>query len=184
MTLSICQLKHRDQFPEWLNVNGLAGEGVEVGVFEGQYSELIASRWQGRLVGVDPFIHYPDSIYKDGSNRTDLPAIGKATAQKMSAYSNYILFPEESLMAVERFMDGKLDFVYLDGNHGLKHIRNDIEAWWPKVKPGGLLCGHDMYDRENDAHSCGVATAVLEFLYANKLSCHVTPCTSWWVVKP
>lgn len=185
MNLPICQLKNRDEFPEWLNANGLVGEGVEVGVFEGQYSDLVASKWQGRrLVGVDPFINYPNEIYLDGANRPDLPEIGNKTELRMKAYSKYVLFKEESLTAVNRFAEECLDFVHLDGNHGHEHIRGDILAWWPKIKHGGVFSGHDMYDRSNDAHSCGVATAVLEFAYEHSLPIHITPCTSWWILKP
>lgn len=185
MSMSICELKSRDYFPEWLNAHMLLGEGVEVGVFEGQYSDLLASKWKGwRLVGVDPFINYTDEIYHDGANRPDLPQIGIATEARMKAHQKYVLFKEESLTAVNRFAEECLDFVHLDGNHGLEHIRADIKAWWPKVKSGGVFSGHDFYDRDNDAHKCGVATAVLEFIYENKLTVHITPCTSWWVIKP
>lgn len=185
MTPSICQLKNRDEFPEWLNANGLVGEGVEVGVFEAQYSDLLASKWNGRrLVGVDPFINYPDSIYHDGANRPDLPQIGLATELRMKAHGKYFLFKEESLTAVNRFADGCLDFVHLDGNHGLEHIRADIRSWWVKVRAGGVFSGHDFYDRSSDAHECQVATAVTEFSYENNIPVYITPCTSWWVIKP
>lgn len=185
MTPSICQLKNRDEFPGWLNVNSLVNEGVEVGVFEGQYSDLLLSKWRGRrLTGIDPFIHYPDEVYHDGANRVDLPEIGKRTAERFAGNDRYDLVVMTSLSAAFRFPDGSLDFVHLDGNHGLEHIRADIKAWWPKVKAGGVFSGHDFYDRDNDAHKCGVATAVLEFIYENKLSAHITPCTSWWVIKP
>lgn len=185
MRLSVSSIENREDFPAWLNHNGLIGEGVEVGVFEGQYSDLLLSKWLGRrLTGIDPFIHYPDEVYHDGANRVDLPDIGRVTAQRFAADDRYRLIMEESLFAVSGFPDGSLDFVHLDGNHGLEHIRADIKAWWPRVKSGGVFSGHDFYDRDNDAHKCGVATAVLDFIYENKLSVHITPCTSWWVIKP
>jgi hypothetical protein len=48
--------------------------------------------------------------------------------------------------AAERFADETLDFVYLDANHSYLAVCGDLRAWFPKVKPGGLLAGHDYLD--------------------------------------
>jgi hypothetical protein len=50
---------------------------------------------------------------------------------------------EESVLAARRFADNSLDFVFLDANHSFTGVSADIVAWWPKIKPGGWLCGHD-----------------------------------------
>lgn len=39
-------------------------------------------------------------------------------------------------------------FVFIDGDHSLDAVRADVRAWLPKVRPGGLLAGHD-YDRKS-----------------------------------
>jgi hypothetical protein len=39
--------------------------------------------------------------------------------------------------------DGSLDFIFIDGDHRYPVIRRDIALYWPKLKPGGLMCGHD-----------------------------------------
>lgn len=48
-----------------------------------------------------------------------------------------------SLQAVALFPDECLDLVFIDGNHAYSHVKQDILAWLPKVRPGGVLCGHD-----------------------------------------
>lgn len=48
-----------------------------------------------------------------------------------------------SLEAAATFGDDSVDLVYLDADHRYEAVRADIAAWWPKVKPGGLLMGHD-----------------------------------------
>lgn len=46
-----------------------------------------------------------------------------------------------SLAASKIIADQSLDLVFIDANHA--KVRDDIIAWFPKVRVGGLLCGHD-----------------------------------------
>jgi hypothetical protein len=39
-----------------------------------------------------------------------------------------------------------LDFIYIDANHAYDFVKEDIECWYPKVKPGGWVMGHDYID--------------------------------------
>ena len=39
--------------------------------------------------------------------------------------------------------DKSLDFVFIDADHSYEGISTDIRLWAPKVRTGGLLCGHD-----------------------------------------
>lgn len=41
-------------------------------------------------------------------------------------------------------IDGTLDFCYIDASHVYQDVYDDIEAWYPKVKTGGVIGGHDM----------------------------------------
>jgi predicted O-methyltransferase YrrM len=41
------------------------------------------------------------------------------------------------------FLDQTLDFVFIDADHEYKAVKNDIEVWYPKVKSGGIIAGHD-----------------------------------------
>jgi SAM-dependent methyltransferase len=48
-----------------------------------------------------------------------------------------------SLEAVSLYPDASLDLVLIDGSHVYADVKADIEAWLPKVKPGGVLAGDD-----------------------------------------
>ena len=56
--------------------------------------------------------------------------------------------------AVKLFKDESLDFVYIDANHAYDFVKEDLEMWWPKIKKGGYICGHDYIDIDwyNDPH--------------------------------
>lgn len=50
-----------------------------------------------------------------------------------------------SLDAAKNYADGSLDFVFIDASHEYPDVVDDINAWLPKVKVGGVLAGHDVY---------------------------------------
>jgi predicted O-methyltransferase YrrM len=65
-----------------------------------------------------------------------------------------------------------VDMVFLDGDHRYSEISQDIAFWWDRLKPGGLMVGHDLnsntwdeqyieQDTANTIHH-GVAKAVVE----------------------
>ncbi len=50
---------------------------------------------------------------------------------------------ESSVTAAGCFEDGSLFFVFLDADHLYEAVRDDIAAWKGKIRPGGILAGHD-----------------------------------------
>jgi hypothetical protein len=64
-----------------------------------------------------------------------------------------------SVEAAALFAPASLDFVFIDGDHAKDAVTADIFAWFPKLKPGGLLAGHD-YKMTGQAHLRGVTEAV------------------------
>lgn len=48
-----------------------------------------------------------------------------------------------SVEIAARYNAHTLDMVYIDADHSYEAVKKDIAAWWPKVKPGGRLAGHD-----------------------------------------
>ena len=67
-----------------------------------------------------------------------------------------VLRGDSSEMASE-VPDESLDFVFIDADHRYPAVIKDLAAWVPKLKPGGMLSGHDI-------HLQGVKRAVDEKL--------------------
>jgi predicted O-methyltransferase YrrM len=49
----------------------------------------------------------------------------------------------DSILQSQKFEDGSLDLIFLDGCHTDDYVRVEIEAWKPKLKSTGTMCGHD-----------------------------------------
>ena len=69
-----------------------------------------------------------------------------------------------SVIAARRFEDRSIDFAFIDADHDYASVRADILAWWPKIKVGGLLAGHDY-----KSYWVGVAQAVDELVVHHAL---------------
>jgi len=48
-----------------------------------------------------------------------------------------------TLNAARMVVDGSLDFVFIDADHTEAGCGADIDAWYPKIRRGGLISGHD-----------------------------------------
>ena len=58
--------------------------------------------------------------------------------------------------AAPKIPDASLDFVYIDGDHSFDFVMLDLILWARKVRPGGMISGHDYYRFRNG----GVVPAV------------------------
>jgi hypothetical protein len=200
--------------PKMLNGFGMQ-VGVEIGVFKGQFSKHLLDNWPGTLWLVDPWRAFDDEEgYVDASNHKHHQTAYLETMNRLEGLESrsFMLRGLSSDMA-SRFQDGELDFVYIDGNHAYDWVKEDIELWWPKVKSGGLIMGHDylgidnwyesefmengkdkhiwMHGQESDgeliyAGHFGVNTAVDEFVQSAGLELTLTSewLGSWIVRKP
>jgi hypothetical protein len=70
----------------------------------------------------------------------------------------------DSSMGANIFENLSCQAVFLDAAHDYDSVKKDLESWWPKIKFGGILAGHDFYGTENGhAEDNGVAKALKEF---------------------
>ena len=143
--------------------------GVEIGVEQGRYSELICEmNTQMKLYGVDPYLKYEG--YREYKDQAEMDGLYKIMLERMKdniKNDNFAIIRKKSLDALADFEDESLDFVYIDGNHEFDYPLKDIEGWWKKVKKGGILSGHD-YVRVN-TWNFTIKDALKEFTIKNKI---------------
>ena len=79
-----------------------------------------------------------------------------------------------SAPAAHKFADASIDFVWVDAGHEYEDVMADIEAWWPKLKDGGVMGGDD-YPMD------GVKSAVEKFFPQHEVGSESG--WQWWRVR-
>lgn len=51
----------------------------------------------------------------------------------------------DSLLYIPTIPNKSLGFVWQDGNHAKFHVEQEIVRLWDKMKPGGIITGHDVW---------------------------------------
>jgi len=147
--------------------------GAEIGVCDGAYSEILCkANPNAHIYGVDPFVPYKE--YRDYVNRKTIDTYHQKAIDRLKQYPNYKLIEKFSMEALFDFADNSLDFVYIDANHDFVHVAEDLTYWYKKVKPGGIISGHDYY-RHKGPTLIHVYEAVNGFTQAH----HIKP---WFIL--
>ena len=184
---TLSNLKHRI-FPrpfERLALNGSNLVGVEIGVYKADHAiSLLENALVEHLFLIDPYDLY--DAYTEGKNHygQDQDKLSEAeivAREKLAKYSNRITWVKKLSSDCLSEIPDNLDFVYIDGNHQRPFVDEDIYNYYPKVKQGGILGGHDMYNGFCTEHN-GVVQAVTEFACKTKLQLYIE-LPDWWVVK-
>lgn len=136
---------------------------IEVGVWKGRSACFMAVEIanSGKNISFDCIddwrgdpkeeSHWADPILKE--NR-----LYEHFLENISPVTQYIKpIRLKSLEAVSLYEDSSVDFIFIDASHDYDSVKEDIVAWLPKLKPGGILAGHDFFHAP-------VRTAVLEML--------------------
>jgi hypothetical protein len=147
---------------------------AEIGSYSGGSTEMFAL-FCAKVFAIDCWADN-DNPGQDGVNTEDalnrLVAAEKVFDEKMAAYPHVIKVRKLSTVAFKDFADDSLDALYIDGNHEYKNVCKDIAYWYPKVKMGGIISGHDYYEN--------IKLAVDNCL---GVPAHQYPDASWLVVK-
>lgn len=189
---SLAFLTTRNELPLVLNARGLFGCGVEIGVQRALYSAQLLASWKGaHLISVDPWSEAPSAEYIDIANvkQAEHDRIYAEACNRLAVFGERsTIWRQTSTEAAARVPHHSLDFVYIDARHDYASVMEDLEAWFDKVRPGGIFAGHDYIDGMFPAGEFGVKSAVDEFCRARGIAVFATsndgPFVSWVVQVP
>ncbi len=134
---------------------------VEVGTWKGMSAaymavEIINSGKRIDMHCVDSWAYLPTQREIKAEKFVDLYQIFLTNIEPVKQ----VITPVQAISweAAERYADESCDFVFIDAAHDYTSVIKDLQAWYPKVKTGGVFAGHDY------AWGVDVKRAVDEFM--------------------
>ncbi len=132
-------------FPDLQWLHEIAGKYetfVEVGSWAGRSSHAVLSGNKGKVWCVDTWKGSKETydLTNPMAKERDMLEVFK---KNVGHFPNLNIIQKPSIEAAKDFEDQSVDVVFIDAGHTYEEVLEDIDAWLPKVKPGGILCGHD-----------------------------------------
>lgn len=126
--------------------------GIELGVQKAEFSKVILSQWQNcteyHLVDLWEHQKNYDDVANLGQQKQD--EFFEEAMKRMEPWKEKIhVCRNYTTNCVEKYEDEYFDFIYVDARHDFKGVWEDIVHYWPKLKSGGIMAGHD-YVTNND----------------------------------
>jgi hypothetical protein len=155
---------------------------LEVGVWQGDNLIPIANEFPELICfGVDS---YSGSSYEEYFKGEFMSVVDNEYYENLfheitdrtKDLKNIRIIRKTSDEAAKGLDDESLDIVFIDARHDYDSVVNDIRIWLPKVKFGGVLCGHDYA-----LSFFGVVEAVNEIIGYDNVS--IKSDSTWFYIK-
>jgi hypothetical protein len=139
------------------------GNFIEIGVWKGKsfasvinslinknYRNIyVADHWEGSEMERDT--HHREV------NHTDIFKIFSNNLTELGFNNQFNILKMDSISASLHFSDNFFDVIFIDADHEYDGVKKDLIHWYPKLKTGGILCGHDYHKNHP-----GVQKAIVE----------------------
>lgn len=169
--MAIVELPDRRAVANWLPA---ASVGIEIGVNKGEFAELLAKRCR-EYHGVDWWEQTGQEVNK------------RATEARLQQYGPIVhLHDADAASVLPGFPNKYFDWVYIDADHWYRSVVRDIALSLPKVRPGGIIAGHDFVNGRNH-WGTSVIRAVCEAVQARQIEIVAfsrEPFVDWIAKKP
>ena len=186
--LNAVQIYHqRRVWKHWLkkyNIKSIC----EVGVSESQNFRRLLAGEPDIIVGVDIWSNDGIPGHNDAAYRQKV--LNKQCdffKSLMLQNPNIRLYRQLSYEAAENFPDEYFDLIYIDGDHSYEGVKKDLEAWWPKVKPGKFFTGDDYSEQHAKIDGVDMEFEVIRAVdeFAEKVNRPVYKLTQngWAIIK-
>jgi hypothetical protein len=161
-------IKNRNELSKYIKKAGYKTI-CEVGVREGGNFRNMLKSNPDLAVAVDLWSPDDNINRSYGLNQEYWGGVYERFCESVADFKNVDIHRGYSFDMVKNFEDKFFDFVYIDGDHSYEGVKRDVADWYPKVKKGGILSGHDYGNPGNKKLTFKVAKAVNEFVKAKKL---------------
>jgi hypothetical protein len=147
-------LRERDEIGTMLNSDKAMDFkiGAELGVQMGVFAQRTLSRWPKATE------YWLVDLWAEQQNYKDVANVGNETQAKLFEMALANTSPwkakikvcrDQTVACALKFKDEYFDYVYIDARHDFKGVLMDMDAWWPKLKFGGVFAGHDYLEHRD-----------------------------------
>jgi predicted O-methyltransferase YrrM len=151
---------------------------AEIGVRGGSHAAFLIDELNiSEIYLIDPYEDYPE-YHTDWADDEVMSKTEMEAKDALESFSSTKFVKEHSNEALSA-VPNDIDFVYIDGNHAHEYVKNDISNYYPILKEGGILAGHDYHDDWP-----GVVKAVDDFANDRELRLHTDRFSDWFFIKP
>ena len=154
---------------------------AEVGCQEGRTGWFLLENSSSSaldLTCVDPYLVYDGYGYVEPFDMSEAETQARTYLSKFIEEGRCHFVKKFSVDAVDEYEDDYFDLVFIDANHTYEFVKEDIDAWYPKVGKGGILAGHDWCEGFP-----GVQQAVEEYFTPLKKAISLSHNSVWYVKK-
>jgi predicted O-methyltransferase YrrM/GR25 family glycosyltransferase involved in LPS biosynthesis len=156
---------------------------VEVGSWFGKSTNYLANKIKesGKKINFTTIDTFKGSLDEEFHRRTmsvfdnDIYTEFMDSTIMLDNQNTINVIKDTSVNAKDSFVNNSLDFIMIDAGHSYEDVRDDINAWFHKVKPGGIISGDDYIPLFQ-----GVINAVDEYFYGQIQRTE----TGWFRKKP
>jgi Methyltransferase domain len=123
---------------------------VEIGSWKGRSTRALIDNAAGQVTAVDtwaasdsPSMAWVKNVI---ASKPDPNWVRAEFDRNTGGTTNLRTLQMTSLAAAVQLQDERFDMIFIDGDHDIEPVYQDILAWKNLLVPGGLLCGHDAKD--------------------------------------
>ena len=156
---------------------------IDVGCFIGGFTAVMAREAKkrgGQVYSIDLFkdSHEPLDWWKEHAT-FDIKNLFIHNMEQIGVIDTIKVISGVSWETAGQFKNNSVDFVFIDADHHYESVKKDILAWYPKVKEGGIISGHDFNINAPLVAERDVQKAVEEIFTDFKVENRI-----WWLRKP
>ena len=119
--------------------------GMEIGVYKGANIPIFLKTKPACLYLLDCWEKQTGSYEQDILNNEDMVSAYNNVVKTFGDLPNIVIIQQYAHDACSFFKDKYFDWIYFDADHSYNATLRELTDWYPKIKNGGWVCGHDYF---------------------------------------
>jgi predicted O-methyltransferase YrrM len=126
------------------------GVFVEIGTCTGAFADhILSSSEESILYCIDPYVSYAEYAGDSTNNETGDAVYEQVSRKMKEKYNDRIIFIRKFSSEAVTLLPDQIDFLYIDDNHSYPYVLEDLNNYYPKIKPNGFIVGDDAVDLDD-----------------------------------